>query len=93
MSKDKPIPFDKKLIKQFHNLIECPSTIGKRIVILESMESIFEASQFGIRPLPLSRVVYENEEDRLLGMKYLLGTWEIIMNGLNEVLSVLVAHI
>ena len=53
MSKDKPIPFDKKLIKQFHALVECPSTIGKRVVLLESMESAFEAPQFGMESGPL----------------------------------------
>lgn len=47
MSKDKPVVFDKKLVKQFHALVECPSTIGKRLVLLESMESVFEAPEFG----------------------------------------------
>ena len=85
MSKDKPVVFDKKLVKQFHALVECPSTIGKRLVLLESMESAFEAPEFGTERRPNWRVVYNNDEDRLSGMKYLLATWELLMNGLNEV--------
>ena len=52
MSKDKPVVFDKKLVKQFHALVECPSTIGKRLVLLESMESVFEAPEFGTERRP-----------------------------------------
>lgn len=41
MKNKKDIVFNKKLIKQLHNLVECPSTILKRIGMLESMESYF----------------------------------------------------
>lgn len=87
MKNAKDIQFNKKLIKQFHNLVECPATIVKRISMLESMESSFSHPIFGlILFFSFLFVVYENEEKFVLGMKYLLAIWEIILNGLNSVL-------
>ena len=48
MKNAKDIQFNKKLIKQFHNLVECPATIVKRISMLESMESSFSHPIFGL---------------------------------------------
>ena len=30
-------------------------------------------------------VEYDSEEKRILGMKYLLGTWEVLLDGLSNV--------
>jgi hypothetical protein len=30
-------------------------------------------------------LVYEDEEKRILGMKYLLATWDIVMDGMENV--------
>lgn len=46
MKSVKDITFDKKVNKQFHNLVECPATITKRISMLESMEMLFSQPIF-----------------------------------------------
>ena len=82
MGRNKPIEFNSKLRKQFHNLVECPITITKRITLLESMESLFECPKFQ----------YEDEDSTILGMRYLLATWEVILSGLNSVVLCLGSH-
>ena len=46
MKNKEEVVFNNKLKKQFHNLVECPSTILKRISMLESMESLIAQPLF-----------------------------------------------
>ena len=85
MKRKKDVVFNKKLIKQFHNLVECPATILKRISLLESMESLFMQPIFSMVIWKNWFVVYESSEDFELGMKYFLAIWEIILNSINSV--------
>lgn len=47
MSSERRMQFNAKLIKQFSNLVECPTTMKKRVGILETMEAIFKEPIFG----------------------------------------------
>lgn len=47
MNSDKRMQFNAKLIKQFSNLVECPTTMKKRVGILETMEAVFKEPIFG----------------------------------------------
>ena len=49
MENDKRMEFNSKLIKKFHNLVECPATINKRVGMLEVVESAFKEPFFGTR--------------------------------------------
>lgn len=46
MTDSKGIRFSKSVIKQFHNLVEKPATIQKRVSMLEDMEDLFEEDIF-----------------------------------------------
>lgn len=47
MSSERRMQFNAKLIKQFSNLVECPTTMKKRVGILETMETVFKEPIFG----------------------------------------------
>ena len=79
------IKFTKSVIKQFHKLIECPISMMERVELLENMEDMFTVPLFGLLHDLIVSLVYENEEKQILGMKYLLGTWEVLMDGLENV--------
>lgn len=49
-------------------------TLSKRISMLEDMEDKFSVSTFE----------YDSTEKRILGMKYLLGTWEVLLDGISN---------
>ena len=77
--------FSNAVIKQFHKVVECPVTVIERARLLESMEEMFTIPEFSIYSPPSSPLVYEDDSKRILGMKYLLGTWEVLLDGLNDV--------
>ena len=87
MAQANEIKFNRNLKRKFHNLIEVPATVIARVGMLEDMEELFDVSMFSTS---LSRsfhaVAYDTEANRVLGMKYLLGTWELIMENVREVL-------
>jgi hypothetical protein len=41
MGKSVETKFSKSVIKQFHKLVECPTTVIERIALLEKMEDLF----------------------------------------------------
>ena len=49
------------------------------------MEELFTIPEFSIYAPPSLLLVYEDDSKRILGMKYLLGTWEVLLDGLNNV--------
>ena len=77
--------FSNAVIKQFHKVVECPVTVVERARLLENMEELFTIPEFSNCLSPLSPLVYEDESKRILGMKYLLGTWEVLLDGLKDV--------
>ena len=81
------IKFTKSVIKQFHKLIECPISMMERVELLENMEDVFTVPLFGLSYGSFVSLVYENEAKQILGMKYLLGTWEVLLDGIENVLS------
>ena len=48
MESTKPVKFSRSIIKQFHNLVECPLTMTKRVSMLEDMEDILSVHSFGM---------------------------------------------
>lgn len=86
MESTKPVKFSRSIIKQFHNLVECPLTMAKRVSMLEDMEDILSVRSFGRDKMLSLSVEYDSEEKRILGMKYLLGTWEVLLDGVNNVI-------
>lgn len=80
------IKFTKSVIKQFHKLIECPISMMERVELLENMEDVFTVPLFGLSCGLFVSLVYENEAKQILGMKYLLGTWEVLLDGLENVI-------
>ena len=79
------IKFTKSIIKQVHKLIECPISMMERVELLENMEDVFTVPLFGLLCGLFMSLVYENEAKQILGMKYLLGTWEVLLDGLENV--------
>ena len=56
------------------------------------MESLFECPKFRLDWTDVWVVEYEDEDSTILGMRYLLATWEVILSGLNSVVLCLDSH-
>lgn len=46
MTDSKRSKFTKSVIKQFHNLVEVPTSMQRRISLLEDMEDLFDEDMF-----------------------------------------------